>query len=193
MAFPIKAGSASKAPAQGQEQAHMHASKMAFAAGNKVRAGKALSGGAPAAPAAPSPGAGQDYRAHIASAIPNASAPEIHQAIGGLVQQGKLTPFQGQSLVQHQGPLHGPAGAKTVHSIATQVLKARAMRPAMPMAPARPAMPMAPQAPQGGMAPRPPAGAPAPMPARPPMGAPGAPPQMGGPPGLQPPPGLYAR
>lgn len=202
MAFPtLKPPGGGKVPAQAGQQNHGHAMQMAHSAASKVRLAKALGGGGglsatpPMAKAAAPAGGGLppaggisqhagsaslavngNYRQHIAGAIPNLAPGEVHQAIGTLVQQGKLTGFQGSALMQHQGPLLGAKGASTAHMIAGEVLNNRARRPAPPQPVGPPRQPGPPQVPGGQPMVR--GGMGAPMPQRP-MGGPPAQPGMG--------------
>jgi hypothetical protein len=164
-------GGAFKAAGTSNSFNHQHASQMAHGAAKRLATAKALGGGKPPAPG-PAPaqsGPAQpvpqgrpnaDWRAGVsaiaahgagASVGPN----EIHQGVAKLVQAGHLTPFQGQALVQHHGPLTGPAGHRTMHMVAHAAIGG----PVPPAAPAAPAAPPMPQAPGGGMMvpPRPPA------------------------------------
>src|ERR1700759_745692 len=155
-------GGAFKAAGTTNSYTHQHMSQMAHGAANRLATAKALGGakGAPAAPAPAQSGPNQtvpkghpnaDWRAGVsaiaahgagASVGPN----EIHQGVAKLVQAGHLTPFQGQSLVQHHGPLMGPAGHRTMHMVAHAAIGG-------PMPPPPPAGPPMQQAPGGGMPP----------------------------------------
>jgi hypothetical protein len=97
---------------------------------------------------------GGDWRAGVSAMAAHGAGVsvgpnEIHQAVGKLVQAGHLTPFQGQSLVQHHGPLVGAAGHKTMAQIAHVAVGGPIPAPSPPQGPAAPPMP------QGGP-PRPP-------------------------------------
>jgi len=126
MAFEHMAkGGAFKGAAEGQGYDHGNAMKMAHAANRKLAVAKAL--GAPkAAPAAPPPAAG-NYKAQVAHVAHAQGVPStvqhVHNAIDSLTQKGALTPFQGNALKQHNGPLEGPAGQRTVGMIANELVQ----------------------------------------------------------------------
>ena len=158
-------GGAFKAAGTSNSFAHNHASQMAHSAARRLATAKALGGskGAPAASGAapggpsapPSSNAHQhaDWRAGVsaiaahgagASVGPN----EIHAGVAKLVQAGHLTPFQGQALVQHHGPLTGPAGHRTMHMVAHAAVGGRGpvspvpnVGAVSPVAPPRPPAP----------------------------------------------------
>lgn len=132
MAFnPMAPPHGGHAPAQAGEQKHNQASNMAFAAQRRVRVARALGGNhGPSLSAPQSAPAGQDYRHHVAVAVApmgiQIGPQHVHAAVDQLTQAGRFTPFQGAALKAHKGPLHGPAGAKTVHDLAVQVATNRA-------------------------------------------------------------------
>ena len=126
MAFQHMAkGGAFKGAAEGQGYDHGNAMKMAHAANRKLAVARAM-GSPKKAPVAP-PAAGANYKAHVAHAAAAQCAPataqHVHNAIDSLTQKGAFTPFQGSALKQHNGPLEGPAGQRTVGMIANELVQ----------------------------------------------------------------------
>ena len=129
-------GGAFKGPSTKQNFNHNHASAMAHSAHQRLAVAKALT--APKAPqvpgAVPVPGApmvappppGGSFKAHVAHAVAkrgvHVTVQHVHGAIDSLTQKGQLTPFQGNSLKQHNGPLVGQAGQNTMGAIANELV-----------------------------------------------------------------------
>lgn len=125
MAFEHMAkGGAFKGASQSQSYDHGNAMKMAHAANRKMAVAKAFSG-APKPPAAP-PAPGGNFKATVAHQASQhgvqATVQHVHNAIDSLTQKGALTPFQGTALKRHNGPLEGPAGARTVGMITNELV-----------------------------------------------------------------------
>ena len=145
---------------------HNHASQMAHVGALKQQAARALQGRPTSSIPRPAGGPTGDpggapqvnYKLTLAHAAAqkgmSIGIPHIHAAIDSMASQGKITPFQANALKMHNGPLKGPQGAATMHSIASTIMGA-------------PKVPQMAQ-PAGGM-PTPPGGG---LPAGPPMGMP---------------------
>lgn len=97
---------------------HLHASQMAHAAQRRLSIARSL-GSKPASMPAPS------FKAQAASMAHSSGAPasiqHVHAAIDSLTHKGMFTPFQGAALKQHNGPLVGPEGHRTIQAIATEM------------------------------------------------------------------------
>jgi hypothetical protein len=82
-------------------------------------------------PAAGPPGAA-NYKVGVAMAARqhgvHAAVHHVHNAIASLTHKGALTPTQGQALVQHNGPLVGPAGQRTMGMITNELVTNPAVR-----------------------------------------------------------------
>lgn len=86
---------------------HGHASQMAHAAALKQQAARALQGLPTQRPPHPTGGPAGVPGGAVAQVSQATGAPpmHVHAAIDGLVNAGKLTPFQGMALKVHKGPV----------------------------------------------------------------------------------------
>lgn len=128
--LPKTATAKFKLSGQSQTADHTRASIGGHAAALKVQAARALqgrpsvlmphqSGGPNGTPGGAAQANWHDQVAQAAGA--KLPTEHLHAAVDGLVQAKKLTPFQGQALKLHNGPLTGPHGIKTIHAIAAMV------------------------------------------------------------------------